>query len=92
MRKDLDLRRRVGFRIMKRREYMGFSALKLASLAGVHRNTISRMESGEMLSLESLWKVCQILDVTIDGMISDALRMPIPGTQLRLFVKRKKAA
>lgn len=81
------LKQRIGFRVMKRRESLGLSALELAKRAEVHRNTISRIESGLCLSIDTLWSVCKVLEITIDSLMEDSISTF--SVQLELRFKRK---
>jgi transcriptional regulator with XRE-family HTH domain len=87
---DRNLRQRVGSRVLKRRENMRLTALELAARAGVHRNTISRIECGQSLSIETLWRLCKVLQISLDSLIED--RPAILGpVQLEFRFERKYA-
>jgi len=76
--------------MVKRREHLGIPASSLASRANVHRNTVSRIESGESVSIESLWKICKVLNITIDSLLEESSQpFKSDATQLKFRFKRK---
>lgn len=84
----MTMKERIGLRIMKRRQALKMPACELARMSGVHRNTISRMEAGEGGSIESVWRISRVLEVTIEWLMEDAKR-PSKEIQLNLWPKQK---
>lgn len=57
----------VGEFLWKLREAKGISQRKLAKLAGVHEQTIAKVEAGlNQYSLPSLYKICYALGITLE--------------------------
>lgn len=69
----LDLR--IAALIKLCRECRGLSALALAELAGVHRNTIYRLECGMGCRSSLLVRVMLVLEIETRDFHSDALRL-----------------
>lgn len=83
----MTMKERIGLRIMKRRQALKMPACELARMSGVHRNTICRMEAGEGGSIESVWRISRVLEVTIEWLMQDA--RPSTELQLSLWPKQK---
>lgn len=75
------LNQRIGYRVLKARQYARISALELAARASIHRNTVYRIESGMGSSLEALWKITRVLNITLDSLFED---QPL-AIQLEMF-------
>lgn len=72
---------RLGLRILESRQARKMTALQLAALAGVHRNTISRIEAGECQPLlENLWRICRVLGISLDSLFDE----PKPAVDVQL--------
>ena len=67
---DRVLYQRIGYAVMKLRQREGLTALVLAERAGVHRNTIYRVESALYISVSSLCRIAGALGVGVDALIS----------------------
>ena len=66
---------KLGNRIREARKSKGYSQEKLSELAGISPNYLSRVETnnGGIISLPALLKICNILGVGMDYMLSDSL-------------------
>lgn len=62
------LKDQIGARVRYRRKRLKISALVLAARANVHRNTVSRIEWGESASIDSLWRICKVLGISLDSL------------------------
>jgi len=61
-----DIKKQVGFNIMRIREERGFTQERLAALAGLHRAYIGQIERGEKnIGLKNLEKIAKALNVDI---------------------------
>lgn len=79
----------IGLRILKTRQARKMTALKLAALAGVHRNTVSRIEAGERQPLlENLWRICRVLGISLDSLFEEV--KPAAGVQLEFEWPRRE--
>jgi transcriptional regulator with XRE-family HTH domain len=67
---DKELYQRVGFAVMKIRERRGLTVLALAERAGMHRNSLARVESGLGTSVASLFRIATVLEVSVDALIT----------------------
>ncbi len=72
MRRDVALYRRIGYAVMRLRRRRGWTVLVLAERAGLHRNTIYRVESGLNISIYALWRIAEALGVALEGLIAAA--------------------
>lgn len=72
---DERLEQVIGARIQRWRERRGVTALALAELAGVHRNTIYRLECGMGCRSSLLVKVMLVLEIKVTDFHSDAPRL-----------------
>lgn len=82
------LDKRIAVRVVKARSNLALSRCKLAKLAGVHRNTINRIERAEGCSVESLYKIARTLEISIDTLVE--YRKPKIGSQLELWPNKQK--
>lgn len=78
----------IASKIVKRRKDLRITALKLAARAEIHRNAVSRAETGLGVSLETLWKICKVLNITLDSLFEDI--KPETAIQLELWPDVKK--
>lgn len=70
---DAVLRRRIGARVFFLRRDRGITALKLAAQAGLHRNTLYRIEAGmRSCSIGQLHRIAQALSVKVDDFLENA--------------------
>ena len=61
-----DIKKQVGFNIMRIREERGFTQERLAALSGLHRAYIGQIERGEKnIGLKNLEKIANALNVNI---------------------------
>lgn len=67
--KDALIEQRVGYRIFKERTRRGLTAMVLADRAGIHRNTVYRIESGLGISVVALCRIAAALEVTLDALV-----------------------
>lgn len=65
-----ELKLQIGSRIRERRKKLKWSACKVAELSGIHRNTISRVEQGESVSIESLCSIALALELSLDNIVA----------------------
>ncbi|HEV2133776.1 MAG TPA: helix-turn-helix transcriptional regulator [Terracidiphilus sp.] len=70
--KDAALDQRIGYCIFKERERRGLTVMVLARRAGVHRNTISRVESGGGISVCALVRIAAAMEVGWDELLARA--------------------
>jgi transcriptional regulator with XRE-family HTH domain len=67
------LRQRIGARVFFLRKRRGITAFELAGRAGLHRNTIYRIESGlSLCSLVQIWRIASVLGVEIEDFVRDS--------------------
>lgn len=66
---------RIAAQIQLWRERRGLTALELAELAGVHRNTIYRLECGMGCRSSLLVRVMLALKIEVKDFLSDAPRL-----------------
>jgi transcriptional regulator with XRE-family HTH domain len=69
---DRVMEQRIGARIIVLRERRGLTAIALARLAGLHRNTIWRLESGAACSVAALVRVMAVLEIEISDVVPDS--------------------
>ena len=55
------------------RKQRGLSQEELAVLAGLHKNTIYKIENGFNPSFTTLQQLCKVLNITIDELIGNGL-------------------
>ena len=66
MTNNKDIRQRIGFELRALREAQNLTVRELADRAGLDHSHIVRIESGRYgISIDTLDKLCQVLDVTI---------------------------
>lgn len=66
MTNNKDIRQRIGFELRALREAQSLTVRELADRAGLDHSHIVRIESGRYgISIDTLDKLCQALDVTI---------------------------
>lgn len=82
------LDKRIAIRVMKARAELALSQCKLAKLAGVHRNTLNRIERAEGCSVESLYKLARTLEMSVDSLVE--YRKPRFGSQLELWPNKER--
>jgi transcriptional regulator with XRE-family HTH domain len=68
---DVDLRARLGIRIFKHRERARLTGLQLATLASVSMGTVYNVEKGQCCSIDTLWRICQVLHISLDSLFSE---------------------
>jgi transcriptional regulator with XRE-family HTH domain len=74
---ERQLEERIGARVAIWRDRRGLTACALADLAGLHRNTIWRLEAGICgFSIVILWKIAAVLEVDLFAFIGDPPRNP----------------
>ena len=83
----MKLSKQIISKIIGRRKYLQISAGRLAEQALVHRNTVSRLESDGIISLESLWGICNVLGFTIDSLFEKT--KPVNENQLKFDWSQK---
>ncbi len=71
--REIDLR--IGMQIQFRREQRKMTALELAELAGVHRNTIYRLECGMGCRSSLLARIMLVLEIETKDLHRDAPRL-----------------
>ncbi len=81
---------RMGLHIANRRLVMGLTELELAGRAKIHRNTVYRIESGRGMNIDSIVKICQVLNLTLDSLMEEI--KPSNDIQLELWNIRRKDA
>jgi len=66
---------KLGVRIREIRKSKGYTQEKLSELVGISPNYLSRVETnnGGVVSLPTLLKICNVLDVGMDYMLIDSL-------------------
>lgn len=64
--KDAALDRRIGFTVYRERRRQGMTVPDLATRAGVHENTVHRVENGQGVSVGALFKIARALHVSMD--------------------------
>lgn len=70
---DAALRQRIGARVFFLRRGRGITAMTLAAKAGLHRNTIYRIEAGlSLCSIGQIWRIAQALNVKIEDFLHDS--------------------
>lgn len=69
---DERFERIIGMQIQLWRERRGLTALALAELAGVHRNTIYRLECGKGCGASLLVRVMLVLEIQMKDLNTDA--------------------
>lgn len=62
----------IGFKIFQARRRHGFTVLSLARRAGLHRNTVSKAESGCGISIFALARIANALGVGLDALVPNA--------------------
>jgi len=67
--KDEALDRAMGFRVYRRRSRKGWTVKHLAELAGVHPNTISKVENGGGGSVSTVSRIAAALEVSAGKLI-----------------------
>ncbi|MDR7080727.1 transcriptional regulator with XRE-family HTH domain [Neobacillus niacini] len=79
----------LGERIRRIRLSKDISTEQLAILAGVNQSTISRIESNvRSTSIETLYKICEALEITIVDLFED--NKSLPPDLLNLIITAKK--
>ena len=64
--RDREIERRIADRIFEARRLRKMSASKLAERVGVHRNTLSRIESGDgTVTVSGLIRIADALEIDI---------------------------
>lgn len=66
----------IGARLRRIRQRQGLSIRQIAHLAGVGKNTISRVEEGDPTTRPTLEKICAALGVTPDEVTSEVQQEP----------------
>ncbi|MGJ9412656.1 helix-turn-helix domain-containing protein [Aeromicrobium sp. CF4.19] len=62
----------LGQRLLHRREALGLSQERLASLAGISRNQIYNIEkSHNSPSMDTLWSIAAVLEISASELIND---------------------
>jgi len=66
---------KLGVRIREARKSKGYTQEKLSEMAGISANHLSRVETnnGGVISLPALVKVCNVLGVGMDALLTDSL-------------------
>lgn len=64
--KDKPLNHRIGYNVMRARRRRGFTIPMLADRAGVHKNTLDRVEKGYGATASTLFKLALALEVSLD--------------------------
>lgn len=72
MAKDQILAQRIGDRILQERRRRGLTQEVLAGLSGIHRNVLIKAEKGQRISLFSLVRIAESLNVGVEVFLSDA--------------------
>ena len=69
--------KKLGLRIREARKAKGYTQERLSEMAGISPNYLSRVETfnGGVISLSALLKICNVLDVGMDYMLVDSLKM-----------------
>lgn len=67
--KNETLNQKIGFRIYQARRRKGFTCLVLAERSGLHRNTVSRAESGYGITVYALARIAHALDASLDVLV-----------------------
>lgn len=68
----------LGLKIREARKSCGLSQEKLSELAGISPNYLSRVETnnGGIISLPTLVKISNVLQVSMDYLLSESLTLP----------------
>ena len=77
MEKTLDYKA-LGLKIREVRKSCNLSQERLSELVGISSNYLSRVETcnGGVVSLPTLVKICNVLSVSMDYVLSDSLALP----------------
>ena len=78
----------VGEKIRERRKAIGLTQAELAGRIGIQQSDLCRMEKGEYkVSLETLFKILRIFQVTIGDFFADQETLATSGSEelLRIF-------
>lgn len=82
---------KIGSRVRELREIRGMTQKMLADKVMVSGSCITRLESGEtIMSIFSLIKIADVLDVGIEEILKDYTRYEQPATELDRLVRRIK--
>ena len=82
---------KIGSRVRELREIRGMTQKMLADKVMVSGSCITRLESGEtIMSIFSLIKIADVLDVGIEDILKDYTRYEQPATELDRLVRRIK--
>ncbi len=85
-----DIGKTLGRAIAARRKALAFSQNDLAGMIEVDAETISRFERGTVLpSLRRLWRVAEVLHVSLSELLSQASQLPDDQTQKLLAIMRE---
>jgi DNA-binding XRE family transcriptional regulator len=82
------IKEQIGCKILEARVKRRLTELQLAARAQVHRNTVYRIEAGLNCSIESVWKICKVLGISLDSLFEEC---NLIDRQLELWPKRRTA-
>lgn len=83
------LDKRIASRIRNARAELQLTQSEVCRLAGIHRNTLNRLEHGGGCSIESLYRLARALEISLDSLLE--YRKPLTAAQLELWPNQEKA-
>jgi transcriptional regulator with XRE-family HTH domain len=71
-----DLDKKIGHKLKKVREELGFTMRDVGEKTGIHFSYIGKIEKGQIPSLDKLNKLCELYKINIKSLFGEEIDLP----------------